>query len=842
MKLKRNLGLTIEPLRVLRGRWGLAFVLLILLMNPWSGDWPATAQVQFMVTSMTPANGATNVSRATRVEATFNLPLVPQSVNSQTFLVLEYGETPVAGSITVMGAQAIFTPKEALPADTSFRVRIVGGTGGVRGSSGQTSVPLARDFFSSFVTGSGGGTVVPPGSGGMVVDPRTGAGTEIPPDTLKAPAEVSVITLDSASQIGQIDNNCDVPIRMNERIPDFPGFVRVSQVVRYEVQPCGTIAFGPGTRITLPLLLPLPIIGVPLRLLQLGRSGGELVFRETDIPARVAIQPGIPLPAPPLFGNAATVPDIQVFGTFAAFIPSGNATLVFPPAGRSDHPVEPVALTQQAGSQRLYFPVIGQTGGRQTRLSLANPDPSLSVSVRFTAYGEGGTFLGSPSRTISPNRQSTFLVSELFPTFTSGAIMAEHLGSGTMTGFSEIADNFAVPTMLGGAEAVGAPAPALFFPVIRALGGGFTEIHIFNPTAAPVNFRLAGFTSSGFRINPTNLSGLALNTIMLPPFGTLILSNSAPSLTYGVRLDFATLDGGYVVVQTTDGQALTGGELFGEFVGGQPTVAVLNGAPFPVGCLTSASDPFACHVDTSPESTTPSAIRRYTSYATHFENSPAESFIYLINATDAPTPVALSAFSELGQFRASFPSSDFLMLNPHQVFQASLPSLFGFDVGAGYVRVEYQSSSVVGATILRDAVTGRYLTAAALMADDPLQTQTPTTTWFSRLQLNSASAPQQTTGMSVFNPNNNSVQFRISITDASGTTRQSPVQSIAARSMFVRVRQSLSTLFPNINISSGFAQVQVTSLPGPGMGGRAIPVAVYRSANVVSLATSQEEP
>jgi hypothetical protein len=351
---------------------------------------------------------------------------------------------------------------------------------------------------------------------------------------------------------------------------------------------------------------------------------------------------------------------------------------------------------------------------------------------------------------------------------------------------------------------------------------------------------LAGFTVLGNRIDATDSEGQPLDSITLPPFGKLVVS-SAGSTAGDVQLDFAGLDGGYVLVQTTDGQAVTGGEVFGEEIGGQMSLALLNGLPFPSGCLASETADCVCQVDTSPESPVPSSLRQHTLYATHFESNPAEQMLYLVNVSDSPAEVAFSAFSELGQFRATFPPTGFLTIGPHQVFQASAVTLFGFNPSPGYVRVEDQNSAVVGGLINRNSVSGQFETVVPLIPDDPQLAQVPTNTFFSRIQLDPASAtPRMTTGMLIFNPNNNSIQFRIKITDASGKVRQTPVQSVAARGMFTRVQQSLNVLFPNVTVSSGFAQVLVTTAPGPGLGGRLIPVAAYRSSPVVSTVPSQD--
>jgi hypothetical protein len=215
------------------------------------------------------------------------------------------------------------------------------------------------------------------------------------------------------------------------------------------------------------------------------------------------------------------------------------------------------------------------------------------------------------------------------------------------------------------------------------------------------------------------------------------------------------------------------------------------------------------------------------------ENTPAESILYLVNVSDRPAPLAFSAFSELGQFRATVPATGFMTINPHQVFQMSVVELFGFNPSPGYVRVEDPNSAFVGGIINR--ISGRYGTAVPIIPDDPRLAQTATTTAFSRLELMSGT----TTGMVILNPNNNPLGFTIKATDENGIARESPPQMVAPRGTFARV--SVGVLFPNIFVRSGFAQVQVTTEPGPGMGGHVIPVAVYRSGTVVSTVPPQNK-
>jgi hypothetical protein len=565
-------------------------------------------------------------------------------------------------------------------------------------------------------------------------------------------------------------------------------------------------------------------------LYELTRFGGRLTFLDTGINARVT-GPGRSAGR----GDFVIAPDIQVFSTFAAFMPASRSDSLFSDVTEWDTETNLQTPTQQP-TGRLYFPALNQANNRQARISIANPETSGNLNVTFTGYNEAGAVIRTQSRTVNANRQSSFLISQLFPGFTSGMIVAEGRGA-AMTGFFEIADSFTPPTALAGAEGVAAPPSALLFPIIKSAGGGFTEVRVSNPNASAVTIKLAGFTSAGARVNPTNASGQPLGAIMLPPFGTLALSSTGPP--GAVQLGLNLLDGGSIVVQAMGGAGVVGGELFGEVIDGQRTLAVLNALPYPVGCLPSTTDPCACHVDTTVASPTPSAVRQHTQYAIHFEENPSQSVLYFVNASDSPAPLALSAFSEAGQFRASSPARGFMTLNPHQVFQATATSLFGFNPAPGYVRVEDPNSSFVGAVINR---VGRSVTVVPLSPDDPRSVQTATNTYFSRIQLDPANSdPRLTTGLLVFNQNNNTLQLVITVTDSRGSARRSQ-QTLAARGVFTRARQSLNALFPNVNLNDSYAQVEVTGAIEPGAGGRAIPLAVYRVISMGSTVVSAVPP
>lgn len=803
------------------------------------------AQLPLLVLGITPANNATGVSIRTTIVATFSQTLIAETVNRETFQLFQPTGQPVPGLVTATGPVAIFAPVQQLSPNTSYRVLIRGGQNGVAGVgfAGGASF-LIQDFTSRFTTGSddgGGGTPITPEEGGTVTDPRRGSAIIIAPNTLRVTATIRVLTLDTLDQ--PINNDCGVPIRSGEVLPEVPGFERVTEVVRYEASPCGAVAFGPGGRLLLPLIQQrfptgLPIrTTAPFRLFELSRRNGRLRFLDTGIAAKLTSEGGTNRTR----GNFVTVPDIQIFGTFAAFREapqnkqSGSEGDDFTVTGAT-------SAVEQSGPIRLYFPVISQSGGRATRISIANPDPNSNVDIVFKAYRDNGTLAGTQMRTVNANRQASFLVSELFPTLTSGAIITERQAGGLMTGFYEIADSFTAPTRLSGAEAITQLQSTLLFPVVKSLNQVFTEVHVFNPHGSPVNITLSGFTAVGTRVPATNAIGQPLTMISLSPFEKLIVYSDGSTSDPNVRLDFSNLDGGYVFVQSVDTLPITGGELFGEMIGNQMSLALLNSLPFPRGCLPSSTDPCACQVGNPATSPVPSSLHQHTMYAAYFEGDPASSMIYLVNVSEHPAELGFRVYAEDGQFRASFPPTGFLTIQPHQVFQADPTAIFGFNPSPGYVRIEDQNSAFVGGLINRNTSTGRFATVIPLIPDDPQITQIPTSTYFSRVQIDPASAsPRQTTGMLVMNPTLNSLQFRIRLMTPTGQLRQSSVLTAPALGAYTLTRLSLATLFSGLTLNGGYANVLVTTVPGPGQGGRVIPVATYRTNQLVSTVQQQNQ-
>ena len=101
------------------------------------------------VTTVAPANGATNATIDTAPKVNFSEAMDPTSINSTTFELRDSGGTLVPASISYdpIKAQATLTPSAALAYGTSYTVRVKSGATGVKDMSGRS---LTADFVSTF--------------------------------------------------------------------------------------------------------------------------------------------------------------------------------------------------------------------------------------------------------------------------------------------------------------------------------------------------------------------------------------------------------------------------------------------------------------------------------------------------------------------------------------------------------------------------------------------------------------------------------------------------------------------------------------------------------------------
>lgn len=100
-----------------------------------------------MVVSTDPINNATGVVLNKIVQATFNMPMDPLTLNASNFS-LKQGTTVIAGTITFLGTSAFFKPTLALAPNTIYTGTI---TTGVKNNAG---IALASNYVWSFTTGT----------------------------------------------------------------------------------------------------------------------------------------------------------------------------------------------------------------------------------------------------------------------------------------------------------------------------------------------------------------------------------------------------------------------------------------------------------------------------------------------------------------------------------------------------------------------------------------------------------------------------------------------------------------------------------------------------------------
>ncbi|MCX5903232.1 MAG: Ig-like domain-containing protein, partial [Proteobacteria bacterium] len=110
------------------------------------------------VTGTIHANGATNVAINTKVGATFSEGMDPLTITNLTFTLEAPVGTPVPGTVSYSGVNAVFTPLSNLAPNTLYTVTIKGGVSGAKDLAGN---PLASDYVWSWTTGAAP-DIIPP--------------------------------------------------------------------------------------------------------------------------------------------------------------------------------------------------------------------------------------------------------------------------------------------------------------------------------------------------------------------------------------------------------------------------------------------------------------------------------------------------------------------------------------------------------------------------------------------------------------------------------------------------------------------------------------------------------
>ncbi|GJQ35093.1 MAG: hypothetical protein JETCAE01_11030 [Anaerolineaceae bacterium] len=103
------------------------------------------------ITSVSPLNGATNISLGTTVTATFNEAMDPLTLTSSTFELRDASNNLVPASVSYSSATrtATLTPDSPLSLTATYTARVVGGASGAADAAGN---PLAANYNWSFST------------------------------------------------------------------------------------------------------------------------------------------------------------------------------------------------------------------------------------------------------------------------------------------------------------------------------------------------------------------------------------------------------------------------------------------------------------------------------------------------------------------------------------------------------------------------------------------------------------------------------------------------------------------------------------------------------------------
>jgi len=117
--------------------------------HTWSFTTAAPDTTPPTVSSVTPADGATNVSRGTNVTATFSEPISGTSVTAASFVLRDGNGDAVSASVSASGSTATLQPSTALQPSTTYTATLVSGPSGIKDSSANA---LASDYTWSFTT------------------------------------------------------------------------------------------------------------------------------------------------------------------------------------------------------------------------------------------------------------------------------------------------------------------------------------------------------------------------------------------------------------------------------------------------------------------------------------------------------------------------------------------------------------------------------------------------------------------------------------------------------------------------------------------------------------------
>ena len=102
-----------------------------------------------IVTSVSPANGATGVNTTTTITANFSEAINASTATGATVQLRDAGNNLVSAAISASGNQVTLTPSSALTGSTVYTATITGGTSGIKDLAGNA---LVNNYTWSFTT------------------------------------------------------------------------------------------------------------------------------------------------------------------------------------------------------------------------------------------------------------------------------------------------------------------------------------------------------------------------------------------------------------------------------------------------------------------------------------------------------------------------------------------------------------------------------------------------------------------------------------------------------------------------------------------------------------------
>lgn len=165
------------------------------------------------VIAIVPANGASGVSNAANITATFNEDLNPATVGNSTFELRDPGNNLVAATVTYSGAArtATLDPSANLQYSTLYTATLTGGISGISDVAGN---PLAADYSWSFTTAAAPPPPPTEGPGGpvLVISAAANPFSRYPVEILRAEGWNEFFAMDISAVTAAVLNDYDVVI------------------------------------------------------------------------------------------------------------------------------------------------------------------------------------------------------------------------------------------------------------------------------------------------------------------------------------------------------------------------------------------------------------------------------------------------------------------------------------------------------------------------------------------------------------------------------------------------------------------------------------------------------